>query len=195
MKLNSVLGIICVILMALLSHVSRCYNEKKNEAERLETTVQDCFQKMEELQIQFDDSTAVMAARVSDLEITKNNMEVMYDSLLRVCNIRAKDTKHIVEVGGYIRDKIVEVPVFYDSFGGLRTEYKDQFTNISVEIDSAKLATIDYSVKDSLIVINTQKQHKLLFGLIKWKENLKTMVLSTNPKMKITAVTSVNKIE
>lgn len=195
MKTNGILGTICVLLVILLSYMSERYNEKKIEAERLENTVDNCFQKMEGLQIQLDDTTAVMAARVSDLEYTKNNMEIRYDSLLRVCNLRAKDTRHITEVGSCIHDRIVEIPVFYDNFGGLKTEYKDNYTHISVNIDSTRLATIDYDIKDSLIIINTQKQHKLLFGLIKWKESLKTTVLSTNPKMKITAVTSVNKIE
>lgn len=193
-RLNVILLLAVFVLAMMYQKLNGMYLDEVSKSEKMEMTINNMGQTMTEFQMAMDDTLAVMGVYIDNLEYTNSNIEAKYQEMLQAANIKARDTKHVTEVGTRLAEK-VEVPVYYDSFGGLKTEYNDSFAHISVGIDSTKLATIDYDIKDSLVVVNTQKQHRLLFGLIKWKENLKTMVYSTNPKMRITGVTAINKME
>ena len=123
--------------------------------------------------------------------MTKKNIQVRYDDLLKSTKIKPKDVQGMVSVGKVTADT-VRVPVEVDSFGGLKTGYKDKFTTINVNISKDRSAAIDYAIWDSISVINEQKKHSILFGLIKWKETERTTVVSHNPKSKIVGVTSID---
>ena len=85
---------------------------------------------------------------------------------------------------------VVEAKV--DSFGGLKTGYTDSFVDISVDIDKERRSKIAYNVRDSLTVMVTQKKHSILFGLFKWKEYEKAVVVNHNPKAVTTHVEIMN---
>lgn len=193
-KIYFAIGLAFVALVGYSIFVTKAYKEEQQKAKTLNQTINDLNQEIDAFEIRLNDSTVAHAARVNDLNMTIDNIKHRYDGLLKGSNVKPKDVDGIVETG-VVTHSVEYVPVKVDTFGGLSASYRDDYTAIDVNIDSLRLATIDYSIKDSITIINYQKKHRLLFGLIKWNENTKTIVVSKNPKTTIVGVTSINNIE
>ncbi|TGX80526.1 hypothetical protein E5358_12785 [Palleniella muris] len=188
---------IVLIIVALLGYSGRAtmaYMEQSKKTKALAQTINVLNQNVETCKIRLSDSVAIYAARVENLNMTIDNLRHRYQDLLKGNGIKPKEVTAITEVG-VATHNVDTVQVVIDRFGGLMASYTDDFATISVNIDSARTAIIDYSIRDSITVINYQKKHSLLFGLIRWKENTRTVVFSKNPKTRIAGVTAINNME
>ena len=193
-KLTGVFILVFIALVWYSVETTKKINEAKQKSETLETTISDMNQKMERFEIQMNDSTRLHAATVKNLRMTADNIQAKYDELLKASSIKKKDVNSVAVIGTEARDTVY-VPTLVDSFGGLQTGYKDQFIDISVNINSERLATIAYASRDSLSLIVNQKKHSILFGLIKWKSLEKTTVINHNPNATISSLQTINVIE
>lgn len=180
---------IAIVLAALLNYESHRARTYKMSANTLEKTLSNLNQEVKISTIKMNESLSLKQAEVENLEITNKNLQTLYDELLKASNTKAKDVKTLVNIGTITTGKDT-VLCLVDSFGGLRANWVDQYINIKVDIDSARKAAIDYSIKDSLSVINYEKKHSILFGLIKWKSYEGCKVITHNPKS--TPVTAVS---
>lgn len=190
-------GVFILVFLALVWYsyeTTKKLNEAKQKSETLETTISDMNQKIERFEIQMDDSTRLHAATVKNLRMTADNIQAKYDELLKASSIKKKDVNSVAIIGTEAKDTVY-VPTEVDSFGGLQTGYKDQFIDISVNINPERLATIAYASRDSLSLIVTQKKHSILFGLIKWKSLEKTTVINHNPNATISSLQTIDVIE
>ena len=189
-------ALICMLAMASIyaNQMRIKYNAEKERSKAFENTISGLNQKIDTFKVVMQDSISLYAARVENLKMTKKNIQDRYDDLLKSTKIKPKDVQGMVSVGKVTADT-VRVPVEVDSFGGLKTGYKDKFTTINVNISKDRSAAIDYAIWDSISIINEQKKHSILFGLIKWKETERTTVVSHNPKSKIVGVTSIDIIK
>jgi len=190
-------GIFILVFIALAWYsfeATKKLHEAMQKSDALETTITDMNQKIERYEIQMDDSTRLHAATVKNLRITADNIQAKYNDLLKASSIKKKDVNSVAIIGTKTRDTVY-VPTEIDSFGGLQTGYKDQFINISVNINPERLATIAYASRDSLSLIVTQKKHSILFGLIKWKSLEKTTVINHNPNAMISSLQTIDVIK
>ena len=158
--------------------------EKKRSA-ALESTITKLHQDIDTFTVRLNDSTMLHAARVENLQMTKKNLEAKCGDLLKQLSVKPKTVEKYVEVTSTVHDT-AWAEVLTDTFGGMSARYKDDFANIGVYIDKKRNAKFDYSIKDSITVVNARKKHSILFGLIKWKGKPKTTVINHNPNAKIT---------
>lgn len=129
--------------------------------------------------------------------LTNKNIKDRYSEdiePIKSIGVNAKDVTGIQKITTDTRDTIY-TPMVSNSFGGLEAYYKDNFATINVSIDSTRNSIINYSIRDSLVIINFQKKHSILFGLIKWRESKKVEVHSLNPKTTISGFEVIHKIE
>lgn len=129
--------------------------------------------------------------------LTNKNIKDRYSEdiePIKSIGVNAKDVTGIQKITTDTRDTI-DTPMVSNSFGGLEAHYKDNFATINVSIDSTRNSIINYSIRDSLVIINFQKKHSILFGLIKWRESKKVEVHSLNPKTTISGFEVIHKIE
>lgn len=182
LKKNAIdyLFLFITILAIACSYEAESARKHKQKAETLENTVSNLNQKLKLSTIQLNDSLSVKQAEVRSLKVTNKNLQSLYSDLLASSKTKAKDIQTLVNVQTTTigTDTVI---CLVDSFGGLKAHWKDEYVNILVDIDTARKATIDYSVKDSLTVINYQKKHSILFGLFKWKSYEGCKVITHNP--------------
>ena len=129
--------------------------------------------------------------------LTNKNIKDRYSEDIepvKSIGVNAKDVTGIQKITTDTHDTIY-TPMISNSFGGLEAHYKDNFATINVSVDSTRNSIIDYSIRDSLVIINFQKKHSILFGLIKWRESKKFEVHSLNPKTTISGFEVIHKIE
>lgn len=129
--------------------------------------------------------------------LTNKNIKDRYSEdiePIKSIGVNAKDVTGIQKITTDTHDTIY-TPMVSNSFGGLEAHYKDNFATINVSIDSTRNSIINYSIRDSLVIINFQKKHSILFGLIKWRESKKVEVHSLNPKTTISGFEVIHKIE
>lgn len=140
---------------------------------------------------------SIQALVTTPSDLTNKNIKERYSKEIepvKSIGVNAKDVTGVQKIITIAHDTIY-IPMISNSFGGLEAHYKDNFTTINVNIDSTRNSTIDYSIRDSLVIIDFQKKHSILFGLIKWRESKKVEVHSLNPKMRISEFEVIHKIE
>lgn len=185
-----VIGILCFALYDANRKAS-AYHQRANT---LETTINDLNQEIEYTKIRLNDSIFLYQAEVKSLNMTHDNLKAKYDRLLAASKVRPKDVGSVTEVTSVTQSKDTVIAVV-DSFGGLIASLEDSFVNIDVEVLPDKNTIIDYEVRDSLTILNVQKKHSWLFGLIKWKEHKSVRVINHNPKAKIVNLQTIDVIE
>lgn len=183
LKENAILCLLAIVLvLAYMVHAE--YNKSQQyqkQSDALENSISALNQKVKMSEIKLNDSITAKQAEVTSLEITNKNLQSLYGELLKASNTKAKDVQTLVTTQTITKGSDTVV-CLVDSFGGLRAHWVDPYINIQVDIDSARKAAIDYSIKDSLTIINYQKKHSILFGLIKWKSYEGCKVITHNPK-------------
>lgn len=185
-----VIALLCCALYES-SNKAISYHMKANT---LESTISDLNQEIKLTKLQLNDSISVYQAEVKNLTFTKTNLESKYNALLKASKLKPKDVNSVTEVTTVIHE-IDTVYAEVDNFGGITAQLQDQFVNIDVEVMPDLKTVIDYEVKDSLTVINVQKKHSWLFGLIKWTEHKGTRVVNHNPKATITNLHTIDVME
>lgn len=131
------------------------------------------------------------------INLTKRNIKDRYSEDIypvKSMGVKERDILGIQKISTNTHDTIY-VPMVENAFGGLEAHYTDKFATINIFVDSSRNSLIDYSICDSLVVIDYQKRRSILFGLIKWRESKRIEVHSLNPKTTITGFEVVRKIE
>lgn len=194
MRVQGVLIIAVFCLFFGLCKTGQYAIEQNQKAKTLENTVSNFSQKIQYQQIQMNDSIKMYQAEIKTLQFTQDNLNDMYNSLLKASKLKPKDVKSIKEVVSvtYVRDTVI---ARVDTFGGLTTGIEDNFVKIDVQIFPDRKSIIEYNIRDSLTVISYQKKRSILFGLFKWKENSGIKVVNHNPNAKITGLTSIEVME
>lgn len=197
MSKPNIVTIFCVVIMLLFGlfvHQANVAHKNKQKADALEETVSNQSKKAEISTLALNDSLKVAQANIEDLKVTLSNVKAKYSDLLSKANIKPKYVDRVTEIKTTIHDTDT-VPVYVDKFGGLTAKLDDGYAKIDVQIDTLKRATIDYTVNDSLTIINYTKRHSLLFGLIKWNSYSGTRVITHNPKATPVTVISYSMIK
>ena len=187
--------LITVFVLGYSLHQSGLKVQKyKKEADMYENTITDLNQQIKQTEIRMNDSITLYQAEVRNLNYSVDNLKAKYDKLLKASELRAKDVQNITNISVKVKDKDTVVAV-KDTFGGLRAVYDDKFVKIDVNVFYDMTTVIDYEIQDSLSVINVQKKHSILFGLIKWKSLESTRVINHNPKARIVGLETINVVE
>lgn len=192
-KIIAALVLLCLVLIYACDVAFRHYIAEQRKASMLETTVSQMENEAMLSEVAFNDTLKLRMAEIKDLKFTNKNIEDRCGELLKASGTKVKYVDRIVEASTAVSGHDT-VTCLVDSFGGLRTALRDKYAHIQVDIDSARNAIIDYTVKDSLSIICYTKRHSILFGLIKWNSYEGTKVISHNPKSTPTAVTSISPI-
>lgn len=185
-----VIGLLCVALYES-NHRTLKYHKK---AAVLDATISNLNQEIQHTKICLNDSIEVYQAEVRNLNFTKSNLEAKYQKLLEASKLKSKDVNSVTEIVSVIH-QIDTVVAKTDSFGGINAQLQDPFVRIDVAVMPDLNTLIDYEVRDSLTIVNTQKKHSWLFGLIKWKEHKGTRVINHNPKANIVNLQTIDIIE
>lgn len=166
----------------------------KYEANLYENTITDLNQKIRQTEIRMNDSITLYQAEVNSLNYSIDNLQARYGELLKASKLKPKNVGSMTNVVVKVvnRDTVVAVK---DTFGGLKAVYDDKFVKIKVNVLYDMTTAIDYEIHDSISVINVQKRHSILFGLIKWKSLKSTRVINHNPKARIIGLETINVIE
>lgn len=187
----------CTVIVLLLWGLG-CSERKANKhlelATNLEATISDLNQEIQYEKLRLNDSIEVYQAQVKSLTYTQNNLQNKYARLLSETKLKAKDVNAVTDVQAVIHSRdtvIAEV----DTFGGIHATLNDNYVNIDVEVLPNRNTIIDYEVRDSLTIVDVQKKHSWLFGLIKWKEHKEVRVINHNPKATIVNLQTIDVIE
>lgn len=189
-SLYVVIGVLCASLWQTYSQAS----EYQKKADDLEATINDLNQEIEYTKIKLNDSVELYQAEIRSLNITQSNLENKYNKLLAASKTKVKDVSNVTDVATMVHD-VDTVIAIVDSFGGITAKLEDPFVRIDVEVRPDKNAIIDYEMRDSLTLLNIQKKHSWLFGLIKWKESKSIKVINHNPKANIVSLQTIDIIE
>ena len=160
----------------------------------LENTINDLNQEIKYTKICLNDTIKVYQAEVNNLMVTKDNLQTKYNELLSASKLKPRDVSSVTEIVN-VTYSVDTVYAKVDSFGGLQARLEDNFVSIDIDVFPDRKTIIDYEVRDSLTVINVQKRHSWLFGLIKWTEHKSTRVISNNPKSSIVGLQTIEVFE
>lgn len=193
--INKIFGIMIAVLVCIAAYFSTKQTKHyRQQAKTLEETISNLDQQIKISKIQLHDSIMLYQAEINDVQIIKANLQAKYDKLLKASSLKPKDVNSITEIASVIQGMdtvIAEV----DTFNGLKAKLSDQFVNIKVYIPPDRKTIIDYRIYDSLTIINVQKRHSILFGLIKWKKHKSIRVINHNPKAEIISLQTMDIIE
>lgn len=187
------IGVIFVFF-ALFNNKARLAMQNKQKVNQLENTINKERQQAKVTELRLSDSLKVKQAEIETLSITKGNLKAKYNNILEPAKIKLKYVDRVT-TATIETHSIDTITCLVDSFNGLRADYADNYARISVSIDTLRNAVFDYSVRDSLTIVNYTKKHSLLFGLIKWKSYEGCRVISHNPKSTPVTVESYNVIK
>lgn len=187
-------NLLIVALCLMLYAVNGKVKEYRHRADTLETTVSNLNQEVKQTKIRLYDSIELYQAQVRNLDMTRKNLKARYDKLLAASNTKPKDVNSVAEVASVVHE-IDTVIAEVDSFGGVRANLTDPFVNIDVTVFPDRKTIIEYIMRDSLTILNVQKKHSWLFGLIKWNEHKETKVINHNPKAKVVSLQTIDIFE
>lgn len=191
---------VLLLLIGLSCSTYNLYKEcqaYKKKAAQLENTAANIGQSHQTSQVVKTDRGDITVVTTEPLKVTKKVIEERQKEDLMVAQgagVRPKDVDEISHIGVSTSDSVT-VPVKEEPFGGLSTHFEDDYTRIDVLIDTAMMATIDYEMRDSIVVIANRKRHSILFGLIKWKGKAKIEAFSRNPKATVRSVEVLERLE
>ena len=191
-----------VLLVAIAAESVALYRgyERNRKIENTSTTLANSLSnigKAPEKAVLSTKKGSIQALVATPSGLTNKNIKDRYSEDIepvKSIGVNAKDVTGIQKITTDTHDTIY-TPMISNSFGGLEAHYKDNFATINVSIDSTRNSIINYSIRDSLVIINFQKKHSILFGLIKWRESKKVEVHSLNPKTTISGFEVIHKIE
>lgn len=178
-------------------HLHKECQALKVKASQLENTAANIGQASQTSTVVKTDKGDITVVTTEPLKATEKVIEARHSDDMKVAQgagVRPKDVDELSHIEVSTRDSVT-APVKVEPFGGLSTHFEDAYTRIDVRIDSLKLATIDYEMRDSIVVISSRKRHKILFGLIKWKGKAKIEAFSRNPKATVTSVEVLERLE
>lgn len=106
-------------------------------------------------------------AQIQTLQMKSENVKTLYKTIYKYAE-KAGAPNSISTLTNVVHDTINTI-AYVDSLSALHANYVDNWANIQATIYRNKKAMINYAVKDSFLIVDYYKQHRWLFGLIKWK--------------------------
>lgn len=163
----------------------------------LSTTLVSYTDSLEYQKIKLNDTVEVMAAKTRAIYADRQTLAKLYSKELanaKELGIRLKDIQAMQQVATIVRDT-VSVPVYIDTLRRLCATYTDDYVSINTCIPTSGSASIAYSVKDSIEIVEYYAPHRILWGLIKWSSKTgEYAAFSKNPKASIIGFTVEKRI-
>lgn len=169
--------------------------EKK--ASQLENTAANIGQAPQSSTVVKTDKGDITVVSSEPLKATEKVIEARHGENMAIAKetgVKPKDVDAISTISTSTSDSVT-APVKVEPFGGLSAHFEDSYARIDVRIDSMKTATIQYEMRDSIVLLSTRKRHSILFGLIKWKGKAKYEAFSRNNKTTVVSVEVLERLE
>jgi hypothetical protein len=168
----------------------------RDDRARLSQTISALDDTARAYRVRLSDGQRRWAAETEALSVTRDNLRRLYQRDIQrahAVGIDQRDIDAVSNIASVTSDSVI-VPVYIDTLRRLFTSYSDPYTSISAIIRRDSSAVIDYQIRDSLTVYDYYVRHRLLWGLIRWRERQnKLKILSLNPHCRIVSF-SVKKI-
>lgn len=143
---------------------------------------------LEYARVKLSDTVAVMAAKTAAVYMDKRTMERLYRAEAenaRKLGARLKDIQSMQQVTTVTRDTVY-TPVYIDNAERMCTSFGDGYVTIHACIPKDGDATVDYSITDSLQIVEYYVPHSILWGLVKWSSRTgEYAAIPMNPKSHI----------
>lgn len=185
-----------LLLSGILFFGYKDWRRQKESIAQLEKSVSQIGKPRQEKKELHTDNGTLTSITTEPVKVTSKNIRERYaDDVKEVkdAGIKGRDIDELTHINISTRDS-VSAELHYVDSTTMNVHYADGYARIDVQIDSLRTATIDYEVKDSVVVIAYQKRHRLLFGLIRWKETERVEVHSKNPKAEVESVEVVQRM-
>lgn len=198
-KFDFLIPLAVVLLVGLSCSTYHLYKERKaykEKAERLEKSVSQIGQARQERKELHTDNGTLSSVTTEPIQVTSKNIRERYAADVQVvkdAGIKGRDIDELTHINISTRDSVSAEVQHIDSTT-MHVHYADGYARIDVQIDTLRTAAIDYEIKDSVVVVAYQKRHRLLFGLIRWKETERVEVHSKNPKAEVESVEVVQRM-
>lgn len=195
-RLQLFLIALVLLLSGILFFGYKDWRRQKESIAQLEKSVSQIGKPKQEKKELHTDNGTLTSITTEPVKVTSKNIRERYaDDVKEVkdAGIKGRDIDELTHINISTRDSVSAELHHVDSTT-MNVHYADGYARIDVQIDSLRTATIDYEVKDSVVVIAYQKRHRLLFGLIRWKETERVEVHSKNPKAEVESVEVVQRM-
>ena len=195
-RLQLFLIALVLLLSGILFFGYKDWRRQKESIAQLEKSVSQIGRPNQEKKELHTDNGTLTSITTEPVKVTTKNIRERYaDDVKEVkdAGIKGRDIDELTHINISTRDSVSAELHHVDSTT-MNVHYADGYARIDVQIDSLRSATIDYEVKDSVVVIAYQKRHRLLFGLIRWKETERVEVHSKNPKAEVESVEVVQRM-
>ena len=195
-RLQLFLIALVLLLSGILFFGYKDWRRQKESIAQLEKSVSQIGRPNQEKKELHTDNGTLTSITTEPVKVTTKNIRERYaDDVKEVkdAGIKGRDIDELTHINISTRDSVSAELQHVDSTT-MNVHYADGYARIDVQIDSLRSATIDYEVKDSVVVIAYQKRHRLLFGLIRWKETERVEVHSKNPKAEVESVEVVQRM-
>lgn len=170
-------------IFAAFSYRERYHIQKEHSAD-LSASLSSIHDSAKFFQVKWENGTKTSAASINALKMDFKNLQSLYRGEIdkaRRLGANPRDINAVTQVHTETAASKI-VPVYIDTLRQLTACYSDSFTLIKCAIRRDGIARIDYSIRDSLYILDMYKRHRILFGLIKWKERQNKMIVtSMNP--------------
>lgn len=200
-RFDSFMPLLVVLIIGLAYSTYHLHKEckaLKQKSTQLENTAANIGQAPQSSTVVKTDKGDITVVTTEPLKATEKVIETRHKEDMKIVQnvgVKAKDIDELSHIGITTGDSVT-VPVKVEPFGGLTASYEDDYTRIDVSIDTAKVATIEYEMSDSIVVVSSRKRHSILFGLIKWKgKTTKVQAYSKNPKATVKSVEVIERLE
>lgn len=195
-RLQLFLIALVLLLSGILFFGYKDWRRQKESIAQLERSVSQIGKPKQEKKELHTDNGTLTSITTEPVKVTSKNIRERYaDDVKEVkdAGIKGRDIDELTHINISTRDSVSAELHHVDSTT-MNVHYADGYARIDVQIDSLRSATIDYEVKDSVVVVAYQKRHRLLFGLIRWKETERVEVHSKNPKAEVESVEVVQRM-
>ena len=195
-RLQLFLIALVLLLSGILFFGYKDWRRQKESIAQLERSVSQIGKPKQEKKELHTDNGTLTSITTEPVKVTSKNIRERYaDDVKEVkdAGIKGRDIDELTHINISTRDSVSAELHHVDSTT-MNVHYADGYASIDVQIDSLRSATIDYEVKDSVVVVAYQKRHRLLFGLIRWKETERVEVHSKNPKAEVESVEVVQRM-
>lgn len=195
-RLQLFLIALVLLLSGILFFGYKDWRRQKESIAQLERSVSQIGKPKQEKKELHTDNGTLTSITTEPVKVTSKNIRERYaDDVKEVkdAGIKGRDIDELTHINISTRDSVSAELHHVDSTT-MNVHYADGYARIDVQIDSLRSATIDYEVNDSVVVVAYQKRHRLLFGLIRWKETERVEVHSKNPKAEVESVEVVQRM-
>lgn len=180
-----------VLLLAAIAFGAWQYMEAKkatSDKEKVSSALVVSRDSLTYAKIRLNDTVTVMAAKTKAIYMDKTTIAILYHKEVanaKQLGLRLKDIQAMQQVSTIIKENVY-VPVYIDTLKRLCASFSDAFVSINTCIPTAGNASIEYSIKDSIQIVEYYAPHQILWGLIKWSSRTGEYgAYSLNPKMDI----------